>query len=65
MPIKIVEDENRFFLVFETKWHGTPKTLGVAGAPRQGFATRAEAVAAKKKVSILRSAGISSAMYTP
>lgn len=61
MPLKIIKQDNRFYIIFETKWHGIPKTLGVAGAPPEGYATMAEAKAAKSQVTIMRAAGISAA----
>lgn len=63
MPIKIIEDDGQFHLVLETKWRGVPKVLGVADAPT--FATRKEAAAAKKHVAIMKSAGITAALYCP
>ena len=62
MPIKVIEQDGRFHLILETKWRGQPMTLGVAKAP--SFATRKEAVAAKKNVSILSSAGVTAALYS-
>lgn len=61
MPIKIKESKGRFHLIFETKWGGVPQVLGVSGAPENGYATREEATAAKKQVTIMKSGGISAA----
>ena len=61
MPIKIKKVNDRFHLIFETKWQGVPRTLGVSGAPDDGYATREEAMAAKKSVTIMKSGGITAA----